>query len=1278
MNTLLLVYRAVTTAVIQVLFSVVRSSALCRDLWGWASARAFCLRHCHALSKRDLRGHLPSSRDFGRSTAFALRLIAPTLLAVAYCFSGDAKAAFPATEQPIPDGVCTVLPCYEYRYENSKPWRRTKLAACIDSYGPPNNGGNQIIGDWCYSVQPPGVFALRTGALQTRARSADSYTPTYSCPANSSLINGNQCQCTGGYEQQGNTCVPPPPPPPCGANMTRVEGVCVCSSSGFTLSSLGTSCVAKTSSVVPNSRPATGLSGTTCERYFGNPIDAASGAKTQEEEDLRTSGAYPLLFSRFYSSYDALQVPDLLDDTQLGAVWRHNFSHRLGLDITNGKAVVALPDGSLTRFSNSAGTWSPSSGADSLVQSGSTWTFRDHRDDSKLVFDATGRLQKMVSRSGVETTLTYTSGRLTQVSNPVSKTLTLSYDSNGRISRAEISGGQFVQYAYDTTGRLATVTHADNTSRGYQYTSALSPRLLTAIVDERGNVYNSFSYDASGLATSTQLAGGVSRYQFSYSGLGNAAGHSTTITDPLNTSRSIQYGPGLVKAHSLPSADSTADVAARAFDALGLTLSETDFLGAITTYTWDSTRRLPQTRVEASNQPEARTTTTQWHPTFRLPILETEAGRTTAWTYDTAGRPLTQTVTDTATSQARTWAWTYTALGLMASSTEPNGAVTTNTYDAAGNLTKVSNALGHETTFGHDTAGRVTSKTEPNGLVSSYVYDARGRVTSITRGTEVTGYSWDGAGLLTGATLPGGATLAYTYDAAQRLTQVQDGLGNKLVYTLDNMGNVTKEEAFDPSNALARTKSWAYNNLNRLASEVGGATPATQVTQQTFDLNANPTGTSAPLSRNTSRTFDSLNRLKQINDPASGVTKFEYDVRDNLTKVTDPKNLDTTYSYNAFGDLLTQVSPDTGTTTFTYNAAGQLLTRTDARGVTATYTWDVLSRVATITYPDETVTFTYDSCTNGKGQLCSLVDKTGTTSYTYTLTGRIASKTQVVGAVTQTLSYTYNAAGQLTQMTTPSGKTIGYTWANGRVVGITANGTAVVKNASYSPFAAAKGWEWGNSTTAAPNRHTRTFDADGRLTKVESGALDPLVMVYDAASRITQLQKLTGASVDPAKSQTYSYDQLDRLTAVTPDAGNPLAPQSYAYDATGNRLSRTQSGQATSYSYPATSHRLSQLSGAQATTFTYDAAGNRLSDGTQTWTYGGNGRPTGIAVGGLAPKTVGTLINAMGQRVAKTVNGVTTRYVYDEAGRLLGEYDAAGRMIQETLWFNTTPVGVLK
>jgi RHS repeat-associated protein len=52
--------------------------------------------------------------------------------------------------------------------------------------------------------------------------------------------------------------------------------------------------------------------------------------------------------------------------------------------------------------------------------------------------------------------------------------------------------------------------------------------------------------------------------------------------------------------------------------------------------------------------------------------------------------------------------------------------------------------------------------------------------------------------------------------------------------------------------------------------------------------------------------------------------------------------------------------------------------------------------------------------------------------------------------------------------------------------------------------------------------------------------------------------------------------------------------------------------------------------------------------------------------------------NGLEQRARKASSSSTSYYVYDEQGQLLGEYDANGTPIYETVYLNSTPVGALK
>jgi RHS repeat-associated protein len=77
-----------------------------------------------------------------------------------------------------------------------------------------------------------------------------------------------------------------------------------------------------------------------------------------------------------------------------------------------------------------------------------------------------------------------------------------------------------------------------------------------------------------------------------------------------------------------------------------------------------------------------------------------------------------------------------------------------------------------------------------------------------------------------------------------------------------------------------------------------------------------------------------------------------------------------------------------------------------------------------------------------------------------------------------------------------------------------------------------------------------------------------------------------------------------------------------------------------------------------------------------------------VQVGATVADTVTYSINALGQRVRKLGAGAqataaaalskTARFVYDEQGRLVGEYDNAGKLIQETVWMNDLPIATIR
>lgn len=531
--------------------------------------------------------------------------------------------------------------------------------------------------------------------------------------------------------------------------------------------------------------------------------------------------------------------------------------------------------------------------------------------------------------------------------------------------------------------------------------------------------------------------------------------------------------------------------AATSHDANGNISSRVDFNGRETRYVFDLSRNLETSRTEAYGTPKARTTTTQWHATFRLPTQIDEPNRRTTFTHDTNGNVLTRTVTDLSVTPnvARTWTYTYNSLGQVLTENGPRTDVTdvtTYTYYSCSTgyqcrqVETITNAAGHITTYNtYNAHGQPLTITDPNGLLTTLTYDGRQRLTSRSAGGETTTLEYWPTGLLKKVTLPDASFLLYTYDNAHRLTRIDDGEGNHVVYTLDAMGNRTEEETFDPSNYLTRLHHRAFNSLNQLWKEIGAANTAAVTTTFGYDDNGNQTSANAPLSRNSSSLYDELNRLKQITDPASGVTQFGYDANDNLTSVTDPRGKVTSYVYTGFGDLKQQTSPDTGVANNVYGSGGNLYTSTDARSKTGTRSYDALNRLTQLAYPDQTIGYSYDAGTNNKGRLMQVTDGSASTRWTYATQGRVASRTQVMGSVSKTVGYGYNSAGQLTTLSTPSGQTITYAYANNRIASVTVNSTTLLDSVLYDPFGPVRQWDWGNATLAV-----RTFGATHQRFRV--------------------------------------------------------------------------------------------------------------------------------------------------------------------------------------------------
>ena len=579
---------------------------------------------------------------------------------------------------------------------------------------------------------------------------------------------------------------------------------------------------------------------------------------------------------------------------------------------------------------------------------------RTLKNGIRFEYDANGLQVAKIDRNGNTTTYAYDAQeRLISITDPVGKVTTLTYSGNNLASVTD-PASRVSTFSHDADGNMTQVTFPDTTSRSFGYDSR---HLMTSETNAR-NLTTTRQHDFTGRFIQSTLPDGSTRQATNMqtvglvdpsSGLGTAANPSPFVR-PNAAISTYTDGNGHVKTF------------------------ETDGFGKVTRMT-DANGLTTITDRDADGNP-IRTVRPDGSEILR--------------TFDGNGNLLTVTEVFNGAVTTNTYDPTF---NLLTSATDPRGNTTTFTRDANGNLTQKTNDLGHVTTMAYNAQGLVTQMTAPNGLVMTYTYSAADLLATLTETpppggvlTRTTTFTYDAAGQTTQIITPGAITLTLDYDSNGRLIRITDHLNQKIEYAYDGKGNRIRSDIKDPDGTLATTVQETFDNLDRLLTVAQPHVPGTDsITQFQYDNAGNPTGQTDPNGNLSSSSYDPGDRLIQLTDAAAGSTVYVYDDNDNITQVTAPNGAITTSTYDALSRRITEASPDRGNLAFSYDLANNRSSVTDARGITATFTYDDLNRVTSATYPDtsENVAVVYDSCTFGKGRLCTSTDESGTYDFTY-------------------------------------------------------------------------------------------------------------------------------------------------------------------------------------------------------------------------------------------------------------------------------------------------------
>jgi RHS repeat-associated protein len=484
--------------------------------------------------------------------------------------------------------------------------------------------------------------------------------------------------------------------------------------------------------------------------------------------------------------------------------------------------------------------------------------------------------------------------------------------------------------------------------------------------------------------------------------------------------------------------------------------------------------------------------------------------------YDGSGRPVK--VTD-ALGHSRTTA--YTRDGLVARTTDQpatqsNGIalthVSSNTYDAAGNLTKVTDAAGQVAGTAYLNDNLPDSFYDGEGNRTVYGYDGVGNPTKVYSPAAVAKASINPSGTPT--------TNAFTADNLLLTSTVPvsgDGVTTRrqTTYSYDGGGRKTGQSTATvtgPGTQPGRQQTFTYSPADRLVSQSGtnpGGSAATVAT--TYDAAGHVTSVSEG-GASVTGTYYLDGRPRSVT-AGSRTAGYAYDGAGRPTgRTVVPAGgtaRSTTYAYGDAGLVGVMASDVVGgaRTTFAYDAAGRRTAEVDPNGVTITNAYNHDDTLAShFVMKGETPVarwgYFYD---NNRRQT----------------TGQVVSKAVDGSAVLGSFTYAYDRAGRLSSVT--------------------------AFNVSRSVT-----WDQ-NSNRTSLGTATFTYNADDTLA---SGA-DPL----SANQTVRPHTQDSSGRLSSDGCSTFAYDGLDRMTSATTGGATATGCRSglvptttqYTYDGLGRQ-----------------------------------------------------------------------------------------------------------------------------
>lgn len=882
-------------------------------------------------------------------------------------------------------------------------------------------------------------------------------------------------------------------------------------------------------------------------------------------------------------------------------------------------------------------------------------------DGDWIQYDADGRALGYGDSNNIRVTFDYDeSGHVIGVRDHFgTQVLWFTYDA-GQLVSVRDEAHRTVRYQYDgSTGVLTEVTDVRGFvwQYGYEFSLAIEPRLAT-ITDPMGRA-TTYTHTPTAVLKSVRYQDG-SGYDYSFlSGLTPAEKNqsteirrstsgrtwSTTFSDRQIPIKREMNGITIETVSENDRERVAQDWAGRAtrqgFDALKnvVSIAMPDGSSATASYheltvsvglTESTKAPLTLSRAVSKRDPEGAITEYALDGSGRV-VRVTEAKgtgdeRAMAIAYDNLGRVVTVTAEADARTPATTWRLSYDTRGNATEIRDPEGAVQRFAFDTQGNPVTVTDAQGEVWSYEYDAAGNLVRQTDPAAASTFFFYDGAG---NLVRVRDQTGAEWsyvvDARGRRMSRTDPMGGIRRYQYDDDGNLLSMTDEVGRKEVMRYDilgrvveftNRGEVVRLEYPDTGDPAVgdlfqatrqifgnAERAVRYDELGRIV-EVRTTVGADDVrtAQLAYDKRGRIVAVTGPLGHTERLEYSRRGETIRHVDPLGHATTVEYDDRGNVVRVTDARGSVTSYQYDGLNRRTRATKPDGGYQRWTYDLSGRVLAHVDEDGRTRRYEYDTVGRLTGESLfasegsstAEQSFQFTHDP----RGRLMGWTDGTYSATFSYDNVGRLIGEVTDIGSVTLASSYSHYPDGQRRRFVGPDGQAQEFSYDDtGRLAAV-------------------------------------EFGQDGVLTLSDYYLGTPRLRVYPGgAKRITA---------------TNSIGETIQVTRRDP-AGNHIAEHSFSYDSAGQLVDYALNGDQRQFGYDATGRLTTVTTDGQVTeSFTYDATGNRLTAKSHegTWGYGVNGELLSDGRGSFDYDNHGNLIS-------KTVNGVTTSYLFDSANQLV-------------------------